>query len=721
VFDREGLTLVPSLHFASPLPELEALKRDGEAETVGIEWIGPDGATLVSSNLPRQGLAPYYNLLDPRVQEAMLKVAREVISRYAEHYSFGGLALQLSAEGYAQLPGDDWGYDDQTIARFQQETKSRVPGTGPQRFAARAKYLSGPGRALWLQWRAGVVADFHRRLQKEIVADRPEAKLYLAGGTMLENRQTQYRLRPTLPERIKVDDALVVLGIRAPAYKKDDGIVFLRPQHLKPAAAAPLPTQAADLEVNLRQDMDQLFAGAAHPGSLFYHEPLKTRLASFDAKSPFGAGSTYTWLVSQLSPSGDRNRRRFVHSLATLDSQSMFDGGWLLSLGQEDALKDILSVYRQLPGERFETVPGEFQPITIRTLSRDRQTYIYLVNDSAWETSISMRLDVPADCSLEKLGKSRGIGPLVRSGSDTTWRVTLRPHDLVAARFAAPTVRVRTPEVTIPDQVRHSLKRRIQDLAARVAALGNPQPLGVFENPGFDLAAEGEQIPGWTPGANGEDLVSLDTEHKHGGLQSLKLTSAGQGVSVRCAPFDPPTTGRLAVELWLRATDRMRPPSLKITIAGQLRDGRFEPYGIIDNIGANTAAVGDWVRYSFPLDSLPSEGLTKVSVQLDLLTAGEVWVDDVQIFDLSFSETERVELSKLISLASIKLDSGRLADCERLLEGYWPQFLVANVPLTQSPGPLARRPPTPTAPANPVTKRPGMLDNFKEYLPRFQR
>src|SRR6185503_16718492 len=101
------------------------------------------------------------------------------------------------------------------------------------------------------------------------------------------------------------------------------------------------------------------FSANRDSGSLFYHEPQKARVASFDAKSPFGAANTYTWLVSQMSPSGDRDRRRFVHSLATLDSQAMFDGGWLLPLRQEESLKDIISVYRQLPDERFDTVPGE--------------------------------------------------------------------------------------------------------------------------------------------------------------------------------------------------------------------------------------------------------------------------------------------------------------------------------------------------------------------------
>lgn len=728
LFDREGLTLIPALQFASPLVELEALKRRGGPDAVGLEWIGADGNPWLAGNAPRQGLAPYYNLLHPRVQEAMLEVAGEVAARYADHPSFGGLSLQLSADGFAQLPGEDWGFDDRTIAQFERDTNSQVPGTGAQRYAARAKFLATAGRATWLEWRAKQVTDFHRRLQAEIARHRAGARLYLAGATMLENRQSQYRLRPTLPRRVKLDDALLELGIRPQAYRDTEDIVLLRPRHLRPPAAAP-SLQGADWELNLGPgEVDRLFAGSSQSGSLFYHEPQKTRLASFDVKSPFGAANTYTWLVSELSPSGNRNRRRFIHSLAALDSQEMFDGGWLLPLGQEDALREILSAYRLLPREPFETVAGELQPVTIRKLARDGQTYVYLVNDSPWEASVSLRVEAPRDCKPEALGESRGIGPLVRSGGEVRWKVTLRPYDLVAARFAASEVHLRDPRVTVPDQIRVGLQRRIRDLGARVAALGNPQPIGMLENAGFELPLDMGAIPSWESSVSEGGRVILDPDHKHSGSQSLKLTGTEKGVRVTSAPFDPPATGRLAAEFWLRSTDPMRQPSLRVSVEGKLREGKFDQYGVIPAVGAKAAAPGDWVRYSFPLDYIPSEGLSELKLGFELLGAGEVSIDDVQIFDLAFSEAERYELSKLISLASVVLEKGQLADCAQLLEGYWPQFLVTHVSLAHASTPVAERPrdgrpasAPPPAGATGAPKKPTVLDNLRDYLPRLPR
>jgi hypothetical protein len=160
----------------------------------------------------------------------------------------------------------------------------------------------------------------------------------------------------------------------------------------------------------------------------------------------------------------------------------------------------------------------------------------------------------------------------------------------------------------------------------------------------------------------------------------------------------------------------MRQPSIRISLEGEMRDARFDPYGVIPAVGASAPTPGDWVRYSFPIDYIPREGLSELRLSFELVGAGEVWIDDVQIFDLSFSEAERYELSKLISLASVVLEKGQLADCAQLLEGYWPQFLVAHVPLTAGT-PVARRPqPPPPSPA--PAKRPTVLDNIRDYLPR---
>ena len=438
LFDREGLTFVPGLDFSSPLAELEDVRRAG-----GARRRGSNGSARTAA----PGWPPTARARDWRpITTCSIRACRRRCCAWSASWRRATAATsRLAASPCSFRPRATRNCRATTgvsTTRPSPASNRRpapaLPGTGAERFAQRAQFLAGEGHAAWIAWRAATLAEFHRRLRAEIVTAHQGARLYLAGGTMLESRQTQYRLRPTLPRRARLDEALAELGIRPQAYRGDSGIVLLRPQRLAPSSS-PLAARAADLEINLAPEMDRLVANGRQTGSLFYHEPQKARLASFDVKSPFGAANTYTWLVSEMSPSGDKNRQRFVHSLATLDAEEMFDGGWMLALGQEEALGEVVSIYRQLPAQPFETVAGEIQPVTIRTLSLGRQTYVYLVNDSPWAADVNVALDLPAEARLEKIGQGRGMAAIIRTGVAASWKIHLRPYDLAAARFSART------------------------------------------------------------------------------------------------------------------------------------------------------------------------------------------------------------------------------------------------------------------------------------------
>ena len=235
LFDREDLQLIPSLEFGAPLPELEAVQRAGGPDAQAIEWVGADGANWLTAWPTRRGLAPYYNVLHPRVQEAMLRALKELMNRCAQHPSFAGVAIRLSADGYAQLPGPEWGMDDVTIAQFEHDTRTRVPGNGPQRFAERAAFLTQEtSRRIWLEWRAAQLATFYRRVAEELTAIRPNSRLYLAGVGMLSGPELEAELRPTLSRRTSLAESLLRVGIDAREYQNEPHIIFLRPERIMP-------------------------------------------------------------------------------------------------------------------------------------------------------------------------------------------------------------------------------------------------------------------------------------------------------------------------------------------------------------------------------------------------------------------------------------------------------------------------------------------------------
>jgi hypothetical protein len=713
MFDREGLQLTPAVQFSAPLPALEALRREADRASVGIDLVGPQGKRWLDDHEPRKGLAPYYNPLDPRVQDAMLDVLRELTERYGRHPSFNALGVQLSVDGYAQLPGIDCGYDEATVDRFIDETGLTALQALPH--AERVKQITGGQRAAWIEWRAQEIAKLHQRMQAEISkAKAGPARLYLLGAHLFERPEIEQALRPTLPRGAGAQQAMISLGVNPANYARTPQISLLRPNLSAPPGS--LTGQAAMHELNQSAELDRALAADPTPGALFFHEPRQLRLPSFDAKSPFKG--TTSLLVSQLSPAGSNNRQRLAHAIATLDAAALVDGGWLLTLGEEDSLSDLIAAYRELPAARFETLKGTTQPVTIRTHSTQQGTYIYLVNDSPWKARATIELQVPAKCRLDLLGKVRKLPKIQPTDAPQSWVVELEPYELLAGRFSAATVQLSNVRVTLPAEIENDLYVRIRDLGERVAALGQPPAV---ENAGFDAPpSQGAPMAGWELRDPRGATAVLDSQQKFAGAASLRLSST-QAASLASAPITTLHSGRLSVFVHLRVADPARQPPLRLAISGRWKGQdyyRFAP------VGADTAAKPintEWTQYLFQVRDLPAEDLTDLRVRFDLMGPGEVWIDNVELRE--FSDDDLRELKKMITVAGYTLESRQFGDCQQLLDGYWPRFLLANVPLTQGPvtPPSAGPKPTDTVPPVEVETKPGIFDRVRRSLPTLLR
>jgi hypothetical protein len=708
--DRENLQLIPAIEFATPLPALEAIRRRGGTEAQGLEWIGPDGSTWRQNYSPRRGLAPYYNTLDPRVQDAMLAAVRELAQRYAGHPSFRGLALRLSAYGYAQLPGPDWGVDDATIARFERDTGVKMPVNSmplENRFAARAAFLnSDEQRGKWLQWRAAECHKFYHRLQEALAAARPEMPLYLAGAETLAGPEIEAELRPTLPRRSSLSNAFLQAGIDLRLYRDDAQVVLLRPQRVLPTTQ--LTSQAIDLELAQMSEAASYFRGLPVSGSLFFHPPQEARLASFDQKVAVKSSSTL--LLTQAPPAGAQNRQRFAENIAAHDPQLLIDGGWMLPLGQEDATRRLAAGFRQLPAVHFndaeETQLG--QPVTFRWVTADGKTYAYAVNSTPFPATAQVRLAASPSCGLEDLSGGGHAGRLKNDGDNMSWTIDMEPYDLAVVAFSEPNVRLSQPQAALAGNVANSLADRIQQLGARTVALRNPPPLKVLDNPGFQSKpTDADPVPGWeiskrlgvsvtTDITQGHE-TDLESGRKAGPQpQSARISSDGPIAWLVSRPFTAPATGRITMSVWLRIADPMRQPKLRLAVQGQIvgRDYyRYAPIGQPAEPGQEGKPIAaTWRQYFVPFNDLPLDGLSQMRVRIDLMGPGEVWVDDVQLFDLAFNESELRALYKLLTVADLNLQNGQAGECVKFLSGYWPRFLMQNVPLPQAPPAMAAKP-----------------------------
>jgi hypothetical protein len=290
----------------------------------------------------------------------------------------------------------------------------------------------------------------------------------------------------------------------------------------------------------------------------------------------------------------------------------------------------------------------------------------------------------------------------------------------------------------------------MQDLVTRSAALRNPTPIaGLPENGDFEAPSVGQAsslsaltdglkthptaqpngtssvlqpVPGWSDSGRMGTQLLLDTATRHGGTQSVRLSSTGPVTWLRSNVIPTPATGRLALVAWLRVADTQRQPPLRLAIEGR-HDGReFYRHATVGLIQQNKKSVPlgpEWDWYLFQVPQLP-EGLTDLRVRFDLMGPGEVWIDDVQLFDLVFEEVERIELARLIYVHSRKLQEGQYEDCQRFLDSYWPRFLTAHVPLVNTAPASEPRTATRTPPS-PEPAAPGFWDRVKGMIPQRMR
>lgn len=721
-FDRRELSLLPAIQFNTPLPKIEALLRSG-TDTEGMQLVGADGRRYRPGHGSSGTWTPNYNPLDSRVQAAMLEVVSELVTRLSGHPSFKGLALDLSADGFAQLPGPNWGLDDRTISQFTEETGLQPPGTGPDRFARRASFLA-QHQAAWLQWRASILTSFYERLRDEVRRSDPNASLLLCGTRLFDSPELMSALRPALPRRQAPEQVLLAAGIDVTQCRDIEGMIVLRPSLGGHDDSSRF--QATALSWGESATVDRLFATAKHPASLFFHPPHQMRLSSFDAKSPFD--TTYTWLVTQSSPSGWANRQRFAHSIARADTQLMVDGGWLLPMGQEAALVDMAATFQRLPATRFETFDEAPQPVTLRYLVENGRTYIYALNDSPWQAPLSVGLNLSRNAVVTDLS-SGALIELERSGSQGLWEFELEPYELRALRIDSDQVSIEGVDVQLPEELRQVLHNRIQNLANQAAVLGQQPAVEMLTNPSFERPPrEDGSIEGWATSTNSLQkpplkLVAIE-KGAHEGDRCLQLESAAAGLRLTSPAIERPTSGRLSVSVWLRVEDPRQQPTMRLALVGKYRGQEYFRYAELGP-RSNVARLSDsWSQFLFPVTDLPLEGLTDLRVQFEIINAGKVWIDHVELFDLWFTDSERVELLKLVTTAGLRLENQQYADCLQLLEGYWPRFLDEHITLPEGTTvqalPAPQRNPREARRTEPTAPK-GFRDRVYDLLPESLR
>jgi hypothetical protein len=308
---------------------------------------------------------------------------------------------------------------------------------------------------------------------------------------------------------------------------------------------------------------------------------------------------------------------------------------------------------------------------------------------------------------------------------DYLWQFELAPYDLQAAVISSGQARVTDVATELPVGVGPMLQSKLAELVVRAGQLKEPVPLARLANAGFESViasgtVTGPDLVAWEVAAGEGSSVQPDSTVHRTGKTSMKINSAGPVTWARSARFAPPKTGRLSVQVWVRSETAQPVPPLRLAIEGRLREQPYYRYAAITEVTSPASGnlPAEWKPFVLHVDDLPSLDLEYLQVRFDLMGAGTVWLDDVAIYGMSFTRAEHHELSRIIAAADLQLREGRVTDCVKTLQRFWPRMLAEQFPAQPR---LAANATAPPAESENLEQSTSPLDKIRQLVPRIRR
>ncbi|QDT97488.1 family 10 glycosylhydrolase [Gimesia aquarii] len=662
IFDREHLALIPELQFSSIIPSLENVISKEPDKAVGIELVNRHGRTWRNSKGTTRGQAPYYNPLNPHVQNEITNIFSELVARYKNHTSFQGVAVQLTLNGYLQLPGLNWGYDDKTVSQFEKETGVKIPKTlNSHKFEKRYQFLTTSALPQWTKWRCQKIKELHQRLAGILLKERPDTRMIFSARKLLPSHSKDGDVVSLLNSGSQFRPVLMAMGLDFSDYHQISNCIVLRPSLYH---SSQQKSSIAHV-TNNHPTVDDSFKTRIN-GALFYHSPVEVRIPEFDQISPWQPA--FTWLVSQVSPSDATNRIRYVHSISTLDPYVTFDGGWTIPFGQEHSTRSIRTQLQKLPARPFQTVESVEQPVVTR-LSRGKDvTYYYLINDFPYACQATVELTVPSKAAIIHLANGEVINTIESLQGTHKYSVSLNAFDFQAFKIQDPQVQIISVDCKVDqnaltdlytkiDEKKHHLRKLHQSIEKTTAVVLHAD----FE----EGAARDYILAGWEATDQKRKSWTLDRNEAHSGKVSLVLDQMPGNSSLKTNEIPLNQSRYLNMSVWLKTDAK----AMQVRIALEAEQN--------EKLKVQSAIVSvdhQWRKYLFRVKDIPTTQIKNAHILIEKLGPDKLWIDDVNLQIHQISPEDDRQMTKLVSSLSFAWNSQRYLDCYRLLESYWGQF-----------------------------------------------
>ena len=665
MFERENLRLVPMLTFDHPMSELE-FNASAQSKLIDYRKIERHA---VEYELPR------YSPLSPAVQTHINSVVEEFVQRYMHRDGYEGVALACRPDTCTLLPGSRIaGYDDETIARFQDEAGVTAPElTG-------SDLLAPEYAEKWLAWRSSQMTQWYEQIARVSSLGSRKAQLYLATVDISRNEEFASLLSPALHHSPDFGLAMQRMGLESDLSTRRNQIVLMRPYRHAPLHS--LASQKSEFELQNVSQFAQWFSSQHQSASLMYARSAWARFENLEKSSLLNRVRDPILRLQQLSRSEEWDCQPLAQSLLEDDTSLFVNGGLLMNSSINEYRKDFAGVFSQLSNQKFKdarhaTHPDERHPIAVRYLDGEKGTELYLVNSSPWRVEVVVQTNKVLASGIESFSRRDWL-PVGASESPGEFRVTLEPFELVGGRVVDKQIVLREFTYRLPDSAQRQLSASYYKLRSKLVASGNAQPLNLLSNPGFEKPL----LEDWTIGNQDGDFAFVEADGAGlEGHSALRIENGNQqNVWIRSDVIPVTETGRLSISVWLKLGKNGQQPPLRISVESD--DPKTDYYRFAEVGSLNTDKVtpnqltSDWRQYAVHFDDLPQQPISGLRIGFDMIGTGEVWVDKVQIFDRWLDENDAKAITQMLaSIGPLLNENETLERCRKILESYWPTFL----------------------------------------------
>ncbi len=551
------------------------------------------------------------------------------------------------------------------------------------------RLLTGSSKSAWLQWRCSELAKNFDRYARELRKGNEQRNLFLLTSAFFESAPTELAFQDPLLASSDPQGVLTAHGIDPRMSEYSGNVVFLRGEtsFVSESLIGQRWSHLASRDLKL----DESIQGLQGDGSQLNRVPRGVWLRDAHLDMALGTKAKEVLLFPQYVEPEGVAEKGLVRRLAAKDQAYVFDGGWFPALHSSEGQKEIRAVLGLLPRQGLKDVasssPEQDPLVVVRNGVDGSWNYFLMINSSPWTVPIACDWNLELS-SIDWMSDPDRCGVSTKNGLPD--EILLQPYSIAAFRVGDDRLRLVSWKVHPSPMHRSEAQRSLDLFGQRLNQTAFSGGNGLLRNGDFEEGnTNGASIEGWTTSLLPTTMLRLDDQEPLSGKRCLRLENQTSSAStwIQSTPFEPPMTGRLAVDFYARLESGSEPVQLIISISGGRANGSklqvsreviLQPNSkrsIVDPKNPSSIAP-KWVYYQVPLlQDQDASDLTELQLAFDLRGKGAMGLDRVVVHDYFLLDEERRQLRSEVFAAKRELELGNLGATRRLLDSYWSRFL----------------------------------------------